>query len=155
MRLLQKLCLGLFLGSLASCSHGPHPTVWVSDPFNANALVTDSDSSGSVPVILPYSESAGFSFYDQESEQQLLDYCAARHVSGTAAPSILHCVSTPQQDGVLCESETCVINGTQNGAICKGGGTKVLVTWPDTDRWIALSPPDNTALLAYCNVTLQ
>lgn len=155
MLLLRKAFRALFLScllvSLAGCSHGPKVNVCVS---NTQEFICSNKVSGKAETIA-FDASAGMYVYPPQSEQALLDYCAARTQSGTAAPQFAQCVSEPTQGGFLCQEEECQLNGTQNGALCSPTGSEFVVTYESSNDYIALSPADNTTILAYCNVTLQ
>lgn len=149
-----KISLLLCLSFLASsCAHGPIVTVWVSDPVNTGAFVYTPKQNAPAQV-LQYSASSGYAVYPPESFQALVDYCAARNAVGTQAPALQVCSSSVIQAGFLCHPEECAVNTTSNGLICKPNGPDELTLYAESNDFIALSPPDQTTLLVYCNISL-
>ena len=148
-----KILLASFILCLliSGCSHGPQVTVCPSNP-SAGAFIC-SDSKGPQPNIL-YANSAGYKVYPGSSLQNLTNYCDARSTAGTAAPQFDLCTADPGDGGLDCEVATCQINAAQNGALCSLSAP-YFIAWADSANAVAFSPPDNTTLLAFCNVTIE
>lgn len=138
---------------ISSCASGPQVAAWVSDPVD-NVFTFRAKPKDPVQI-LAYSKSAGYSVYPPLSFQAVESYCAAHYTLGAAAPSFTICKSDPSQLGFVCHAEKCQINTTQNGAICEQSGVDDLVFYADSNHFLALSPPDQTTLFSFCDITLQ
>ena len=152
--MLRKLWPLLSLGFLLnSCAHGPIITPWVSDPVNSDAFVYTPKTGGAVQT-LAYLATGGFAIYPPQSFQALTDYCAARTAAGPAAPELSLCVLNSVEAGFDCHPLNCGINAAGNGAECQTSATLSSVSFSNSNDYVALSPADQTQLLAFCNVAV-
>lgn len=145
----QAISLVLLASSLLSCSHGPDITACVSAP---SFLELACSNKKHVISEVPYTSSSGYVIYPAQDLQNILNYCSGRTEAGAAPPMFTSCDSDPVGGGVNCSGMLCMINSAKNGAICQGGVPK-FISWDETDNYIGFSAPDNTTLLAFCNIS--
>jgi hypothetical protein len=150
---MTKLILGIFLLlSFTNCAHGPQVTVCSSYPPTAS--FNCSNKSGPVAsVTYAAAAAAGYSAYQPQSEQSLLDYCENRNTQGVEPPQFAKCSIDMAHGGFDCITENCEVNGFQNGLVCTDGASS-FVAFSASTNYLAFSPADNQTLIDYCNISL-
>ena len=131
---------------ISGCGTGLKVTTWISNPANGDFV---GPTVNHVMSTLPYGESVGYAVYPPQSAQNLLDYCNARHEPTTQAPNYDGCVSQGGS-GIFCTSYVCSLIPAGQGISCQAQ-KNYLLSFSDTNNFVAFSPSDNQALKDYCN----
>ena len=146
---LKNLPIAFLICLISSCSHGPKVNVCLS----STAELDCSDWKGRANTV-SYADSANYRAYSAKSYQNVLDYCAKRTQTGTAAPQFDSCVSIPASGGFACVVQECTLNDQLNGIQCESSKS-YFVTYAESQDYIALSESDDTTVMAYCNINIK